>query len=497
MKERFVMKKILLGMMVFSIMFFPSHVSAHWHSGYSHNQGIEFQNSMWMDTILDDTRLSNLSIPGTHDTMSDGPGGDIARTQAKSLNEQLNLGIRFLDIRTRVTNGSLALHHGPIFLNKMFGDVLLESIDFLKKNPSEVIFMRIKQEHSSVLDTEFVNILNSYLECEPYSSYIYRGENKQNPTLGEMRGKIVVIRNFLGSSMGLDYTGQFDIQDNYHLNTNWDLYDKWGSVKNQVNKANSNYSNENKYINYLSGSGGSFPYFVASGHSSPGTSAPRLATGLTHPGWKNSYPDFPRTDWFLGIATIAFEGTNVLTTDYIRNNNIKNTGIVMADFPGQGLINNIIGLNHINSKPERVPDGIYSIHPSYLSNMSLDFTLQDRYAIIYDNHDRDNQKFEFRYDYNQQAYQIFNKNGDNIIMAWLDVGGSNQVFGHRNEFKPEHYWILEKVGNNMYVFKNKKNPNLVLDVDGRGATNETKVKMNERHPENLGSAQRFTLKVNN
>lgn len=496
-------KMILVSSILLSMLLSPNTVNAHRHSGYSDDSGVEFQNSKWMDAIRDDIKLSDLSIPGTHNTMSNGPGGDTARNQVKSLSEQLNSGIRFLDIRARVTSGKLAMHHGPIFLNSMFGDVMNGSVDFLKKNPSEVIFMRIKQEHSTSSDQEFIKILNSYLDSPTNAPYIYQGSNRTNPSMQEMRGKIVIIRNFAGSSMGIHYNSEFDIQDNHNLSTNWDLHDyKWEPVKRQLYKANNNSHNENKYINYLSGSGGSFPYFVASGHSSRGTSAPRLATGLTHPGWKDSYPDFPRVDWFMGIATIAFEGTNVLTTDLIRNNNVKNNtffsvGVILADFPGSGLINNVIGLNTRHSKEDRIPDGIYSIHSTSANYKAIQFISKGRDAVIWESNDDNNQKFEFKYDYNKQAYQIFNKDGNNIIMAWNNVGNSDKVFGHPNEYKEEHYWILERSGTNMYIFKNKKDSNKVLDVHNLGQTNGTRVKVNERHPYEHGSAQRFALNVNN
>ena len=101
-------------------------------------------------------------------------------------------------------------------------------------------------------------------------------------------------------------------------------------------------------MNYLSGANGSFPYFVVSGHSSPGTSAPRLSTGLTTPVWKDSYPDFPRVDCFIGICTIAFEGTNILTANYIANSSYGSSivGMVMTDFPGKRFVENIIRLNN-------------------------------------------------------------------------------------------------------------------------------------------------------
>jgi len=137
------------------------------------------------------------------------------------------------------------------------------------------------------------------------------------------------------------------------MSTNWALYDKWTAVKNHLNKSK-NGNRNTIYMNYLSGANGSFPYFVVSGHSSPGTSAPRLATGLTTPGWNSSYPDFPRVSCFIGICTIAFEGTNTLTADYVANSSYSNgvAGMVMTDFPGKRFIENLIKLNNVNDYRE-------------------------------------------------------------------------------------------------------------------------------------------------
>ena len=121
-------------------------------------------------------------------------------------------------------------------------------------------------------------------------------------------------------------------------------------VKKHILKAKNGHQ-DTLYMNYLSAAKGSFPYFVASGHSSHGTSAPRLSTGLTTPGWSSSYPDFPRVSCFIGICTIAFEGINTLTANYIARRDIASDrlpGIIMADFPGKRLIDNIIHLNALS-----------------------------------------------------------------------------------------------------------------------------------------------------
>lgn len=127
------------------------------------------------------------------------------------------------------------------------------------------------------------------------------------------------------------------------MNTNWNLYDKWTLVKNFLGTANAAGASQ---LSFWTGHGGSFPYFVASGKSSPGNGAPRLVTGATTPGWPSSYcSDFPRVACFIGICSIVFEGINILGYNYIVNQNYKYLGIIFTDFAGDQLITKVIGVN--------------------------------------------------------------------------------------------------------------------------------------------------------
>ncbi|MBK3496392.1 phosphatidylinositol-specific phospholipase C domain-containing protein [Viridibacillus sp. YIM B01967] len=493
------MKRIFCFILIIMFIFnFSTAAFAHEHSGYSHDSTLNYQNPNWMDAIDDKARLSELSIPGTHDSMAyktSVPATDHVYTQSMSLKTQLNSGIRYLDIRCRYTEGSFAIHHGDYYLDAMFGDVLNEVTNFLSQHPSETILMRIKQEKSAVSNQLFNETLRKYMDR--YPEYFWDSQNGKitNPSLGEMRGKIVILRNVAGSNIGIDYAHQFNIQDKFHLNTNWDLYDKWLTVKEQLKKANGSNGNQTKFINYLSGSGGSYPYFVASGHSSPGTAAPRLATGLTTPGWENSYPDFPRTDCFIGICTIAFEGTNILTTDYIANNNLNYTGIVVSDFPGRGLIDNVIRVNTHLSKSSRVLDGIYQIVTAVNNTSVLDLNGPNN-VTLWSNNQGAHQKWKFVYDKQKSAYQIYSVSNPNLVLAWNDYQGSINVFGTPNQQKEEHYWILDHVGSNYYIIKNKKNPKLVLDVNNADPNNGSNIKVNQQHSLNSEhiKAQKFKLK---
>lgn len=339
---------------------------AHEHPGYRYDASIGTRNPDWMAAYPDSLRISELSIPGTHDTMSDGPGGHIVQNQTASLQEQLLAGVRALDIRCRHIGDRFAMHHGSQFLGTFFGnDVLRVCQDFLKAHPGETILMRIKSEHTEEGNTrEFYETFEWYRS--QYPSLFWSPGDSDNPALGEVRGKVVVLKNFnsfedyginwpsaLGKATGAGADDR-GVQDWYALTTNWDLYEKWTYVRDHLKRARDGDSNQ-LYFNWLSAAYGSFPYFVASGHSNPATGAPRLSTGLTTPGWKDSYPDFPRVNCFLGICTIAFEGTNVLTTDklnlwyffgkWLGFDPHPRVGIIYADFPGPGLINAVIRTN--------------------------------------------------------------------------------------------------------------------------------------------------------
>src|SRR5438874_2499396 len=90
------LSKILAFLLLFHLNIQP--ILAHPSPGYSHDSSIGYNNSDWMGALPDQLRLSELSIPGTHDSMS-FHGGDAVQTQSMPLSTQLESGIRVLDIR--------------------------------------------------------------------------------------------------------------------------------------------------------------------------------------------------------------------------------------------------------------------------------------------------------------------------------------------------------------------------------------------------------------
>lgn len=332
------MKKIK-NILLMASMLLGANAHAIDYEAYTHKSSSGYRNTDWMASLPDTRRVSEISMPGTHDSMA-FYGGDIPQTQSLPLAEQLASGVRALDIRCRHYYDTFTIHHGFIYQNANFDDVLITVQQFLQAHPKETVVMRVKEEYNAEgVSRSFEDTFAMYKQRYPDLFWSY-GSN--NPALSQVRGKIVVLQNFSASQpQGLSW-GSLNIQDNYQLSTNWDLYNKWSAVKQQLANASSG-DPGSIYVNFLSGAVGSFPYFVASGKSSPGDSAPLLSTGLTTPLFKNYYPDFPRVACFWGMCTIAFEGTNLLTSERLPG--YGRVGIIMADFPGRLLLERVIQRN--------------------------------------------------------------------------------------------------------------------------------------------------------
>ena len=101
-----------------------------------------------MKTIPDDTRLSQMSIPGTHDTMTShdkgflggcSVGAYLCLTQDWHLFEQLEHGIRFIDIRINEYGEEFRIHHERVYLDVTLEQVFKILIQFLEEHPTETV----------------------------------------------------------------------------------------------------------------------------------------------------------------------------------------------------------------------------------------------------------------------------------------------------------------------------------------------------------------------
>lgn len=90
----------------------------------------------FMSSLPDDMPLRDVCMPGTHDSLSYNARGRVvvewARCQNKNSKEQLDMGVRFLDIRLDKKWGG---KHGGISVPHNMGHVMNFCKDFFRESP--------------------------------------------------------------------------------------------------------------------------------------------------------------------------------------------------------------------------------------------------------------------------------------------------------------------------------------------------------------------------
>ena len=174
----------------------------------------------WMKALDDDTSLRDVNMPGSHDTMALYSIGDLAgQCQSLSLSDQLNVGVRFLDIRLKLDHNQLKAVHGIVDEKASFKqiDEVVES--FLAKNNSEFIIMSVKEEaKASNSSISFEDALKEYVNKD-----IYLKERTLPSKVGDVRGKILLLSRYANSTIGLDAFAGWQESTSFVLPNN-DIY---------------------------------------------------------------------------------------------------------------------------------------------------------------------------------------------------------------------------------------------------------------------------------
>ena len=218
------------------------------------------RSSDWMADLDDGLRLNEIVLPGTHDSATQYVQlAFFSKCQALSVGEQLEAGYRYLDIRLGLSDEGFRLMHG--FTNCKTGplpwddalclDAVLEQCyAFLRAHPTETVVFAVKQEHGSESVTEFETRLNEVLSQNEELWLL----TDELPTLGEARGKLVLLRRYedeagLGAKAGIpllwpNQNGHEDVSKHIEMTDNgacrlWvqDRYeynaeDKWTAFQN-------------------------------------------------------------------------------------------------------------------------------------------------------------------------------------------------------------------------------------------------------------------------
>ena len=211
----------------------------------------------WMGKLDGGMPLSDLVIPGTHDSATQYVRlAFFFKCQAASIRQQLEAGYRYLDIRLELKEDRFRLIHGfascgtgalPWADRLYLEDVLEQCYGFLEANPTETVLFAVKQEHGDASVAEFETALAAVVRQNPDRWLL----TDRIPTLDEARGKLVLLRRYedaagLGAESGVpmlwpDQKGHEDVSRNLEMidNGSYQLYvqdrfeysaeDKWAA----------------------------------------------------------------------------------------------------------------------------------------------------------------------------------------------------------------------------------------------------------------------------
>ena len=164
----------------------------------------------WLDLVKDETKVCKLTIPGTHDTMT-GMGfyqpvlkfvfNMTAISQVSSLEEQMNSGLRFFDIRPVVSTDTIAkkkilrLTHGISELDITFEWTIDQLQAYLKAHPSEFFIAKLQFDNGFEDQKDLYSLLSDVLHMSKYKG-LFIEDWRPDITVGEMRGKILWLSRY-------------------------------------------------------------------------------------------------------------------------------------------------------------------------------------------------------------------------------------------------------------------------------------------------------------
>ena len=191
----------------------------------------------WMSEIDDDYKIKELSIPGTHDSGAMHSIFDVSgKCQDMDIEAQLNIGVRFFDLRLQLVNDEFKVVHSFVDQKLKFSSVIEDINKFMDNNPSEFLILSIKKEEESKNSTlSFEEALLRDLEGS--SRVVF--DDCLPETIKDARGKIYIMSRFQ-TSIGIKAyegwedsksfeLGDFYIQDNYCIT---DIDTKINDIKN-------------------------------------------------------------------------------------------------------------------------------------------------------------------------------------------------------------------------------------------------------------------------
>ncbi|EFX05335.1 phosphatidylinositol-specific phospholipase c [Grosmannia clavigera kw1407] len=355
----------------------------------------------WMSGAPDDWSLALLSLPGTHDTLTHRVHSEWYQCQNSALATQLRAGVRYLDVRARVQippspskrgEGEpwpLGIYHGDAYTGYGFAEVVSTVFAFLDANPSEIVVLRLKEEakpivgsvgdppgvrpttsstsgNSSTSSPDWWQQFNNSAQTQPslfeasfnryrlndsrtasgFSDHLYRFPSDDGtgslpptriPTVGELRGKVLLLQefpNFKAASHVPTYFGipwqlssaLLQVEDLWQIADMAHLEKKWSAIRENLQAAGKAADDDSKsmplFLSHLSASVGVTPINAAAGHGS--------VVGMND-----------RTGQWVAAS---HDKVDEASKDDKQHQ--PPVGIVIADFPGHRLVEAVLQRNN-------------------------------------------------------------------------------------------------------------------------------------------------------
>lgn len=181
----------------------------------------------WMQNLPENALLNTLTIPGTHDSGALYSFAGVAgKCQSVPIDQQLKMGVRFLDIRLKLVNNQLNVVHSFADQKLTLKDALADMVSFIRDNPSEFLLVSFKEDDKpKKSDVLFASCLE-----EMFGEYedVIAPDRSLPVSVGDARGKIFILARYDNASVGIpayhgwqDSTsfalGDLYVQDHYEL----------------------------------------------------------------------------------------------------------------------------------------------------------------------------------------------------------------------------------------------------------------------------------------
>ena len=164
----------------------------------------------WLSMVRDETKVCKLTIPGTHDTMTSMGFyqpvlkyifNTTAISQVSTLEEQMNSGLRFFDIRPVVSTDTIAkkkilrLTHGISELDITFEWTIDQLQSYLKAHPTEFFIVKLQFDNGFEDQKDLYTLLSNVLHMSKYQG-LFVDNWRPDITVGEMRSKILWLSRY-------------------------------------------------------------------------------------------------------------------------------------------------------------------------------------------------------------------------------------------------------------------------------------------------------------